>query len=144
MHTFRHFVRLLISRQAIDHFHKETERVFRQLATEWNREAGKISNPVKLFMHKKYQQIIGLGPQAVPFMMQDIADGKGNWYWAIAAITREDPIRPEDAGDMAKIRMAWIAWGKERGYLDASEGKSGRFGEQGTYRGRIPEHCGKL
>ena len=42
-----------------------------------------------------------------------------HWFWALEAITQENPVPPEAAGRVAKMAEAWIAWGKQQGYLAA-------------------------
>lgn len=96
----------------------EVESIFHALVEKWFAEAGMLSNPSKKFTHAAYQQIIGLGPRVVPFLLEDLAQGRGNWIWALSAITREDPVHDEEAGDLTKIAARWLAWGKSKGYLN--------------------------
>ncbi|HTV47268.1 MAG TPA: hypothetical protein VMG59_02380 [Phycisphaerae bacterium] len=107
----------------------EIGAIFRELAKSWNAEVGMLSNPTKKFMHIKYQQIIGLGPQVVPYMLKDLASGNGSWFWALIAITRDDPVSPNDAGKMKQMASAWLEWGKQRGLADDSEHDRDRISE---------------
>jgi hypothetical protein len=70
-----------------------------------------------MVMHPKYQSIIGMGPDVLPIIFRELQEKPGHWFWALQAITEEDPTRPEDAGDLQKMRAAWLGWAKERGYL---------------------------
>ena len=38
------------------------------------------------------------------------------WFWALQAITGEDPVPPAHRGDLSKMAAAWIRWGKQQGY----------------------------
>ena len=40
-----------------------------------------------------------------------------HWFWALVAITRENPSVPEDRGNILKMARAWLRWGVNRGYL---------------------------
>ena len=70
-------------------------------------------------MHPAYQQIIGMGPKALPFILRALEKDIDHWFWALQAITGEDTVPQEDMGDMAKMREIWLAWGRERGLLNA-------------------------
>jgi len=41
-----------------------------------------------------------------------------HWFWALEAITGENPVGKEDAGDVEASARGWIAWGKKNGYLE--------------------------
>ncbi|HJT32793.1 MAG TPA: hypothetical protein VJ783_12200 [Pirellulales bacterium] len=72
-------------------------------------------------MHPAYQQIIGMGPAAVPCILSDLAEhGPNDWFWALTAITGENPISQEIAGNMKTMTEAWLRWGIAAGYLSAS------------------------
>jgi hypothetical protein len=95
----------------------ELERIFSELAEQWRRETAIHSSVSKKAMHSAYQRIIGMGPAAVPLILRELQRRPEHWFWALTAITREDPVRPEEAGDVQRMRDAWLAFGRERGYL---------------------------
>jgi len=66
--------------------------------------------------HPAYQQIIALGPPVIPLILRELRERPDHWFWALNAITGEDPVGPEDDFDQAV--EAWLRWGRERGYLD--------------------------
>jgi hypothetical protein len=67
-------------------------------------------------MHPAYQQIIGMGTPAVPLILAELKRGVDHWFWALRAITRENPVPPESLGDMDAMAAAWLAWGRMKGY----------------------------
>ena len=67
-------------------------------------------------MHPAYQQIVGMGRSAVPFILKELANGPGHWFWALRAISGEDPVSPKDRGDVLKMTNAWLVWGARNGY----------------------------
>lgn len=96
----------------------ERERVFGRLAEWWRSETGLMSSIEDKTLHPAYQQIIGMGPDAIPLILRELQRRPGHWFWALNAITREEPIGPEDVGNVRKMTEAWLEWGRERGYID--------------------------
>jgi len=72
----------------------------------------------KLASHHAYQRIIGMGDQAIPLLLRELQREVDLWFWALEAITGEDPVRAEHRGNIDEMARDWIIWGKERGYLD--------------------------
>lgn len=94
---------------------EDEERKFRRLAGQWLRETEHVSSIKKACMHPAYQRIIGMGPAVVPYLLRELEQNPDHWFWALNAITEEDPVRAEDSLDGAK--MAWLQWGRENGDL---------------------------
>src|SRR5438270_5309892 len=95
----------------------ELEKTFLELAEQWRRETAVLSSVSKKALHPAYQRIIGMGPAAIPLILRELQRSPGHWFWALTAITGEDPIRPEDAGDVQKMTEAWLDFGRAKGYL---------------------------
>ncbi len=89
---------------------------FAELSTKWKKETGHLSNVTKKCTHPAYQQIIGMGPDAVLLILKDLKESKADWFWALTAITGENPISEEIAGNIKKMTEAWLQWGRMRGY----------------------------
>lgn len=101
------------ARTAVDAYEK-----FHELAAQWKTETALMSNIVQKSMHPAYQQIIGLGEAAIPLMLADFQKGDySHWFWALAAISGENPIGEEQQGQVEAMAEAWIKWGKASGYL---------------------------
>lgn len=97
---------------------------FAALAKHWRAETEFFSKVSKRVMHPAYQKIIGMGEHAIPLILQDLADnGPDDWFWALTAITDENPINEKIAGDMAAMTEAWLQWGRNAGYLRASRSR---------------------
>jgi hypothetical protein len=94
------------------------EEAFQALATKWREETGHLSSITKMVMHPCYQRIIGLGPDVLPILLNELGRQPDYWFWALRAITGEDPVAEEDAGNIPKMAEAWLEWGKQRGFID--------------------------
>ncbi len=90
---------------------------FRQLVAQWKAKSRHLSNVTQMAMLKPYQQIIGMGERAVPLILEELAREPDHWFWALEAITQENPVPPEAAGKVRQKAQAWLLWGKQRGYV---------------------------
>lgn len=97
-------------------YRQSVEVQFLSLAIQWKRDNLFESSPWRMAAHPAYQRIIGMGPTAVPLILQQLAYETDFWFEALVAITGEQPVPPEHAGDMEAIRRDWLHWGREHGY----------------------------
>src|ERR1700693_1396133 len=94
------------------------EQRFKKLAKAWKSETELFSKATKRILHPAYQKIIGMGESAIPLILKDLAvNGPDDWFWALTAITDENPITKEIAGNMAAITEAWLRRRNRAGYL---------------------------
>ncbi|HEV2990994.1 MAG TPA: hypothetical protein VG759_21325 [Candidatus Angelobacter sp.] len=92
---------------------------FQSLVQEWRETRGVTSSITSMSMLPAYQEIIGMGEKAVPLIIQHLkteGDEPDHWFWALAALTGANPVRPEDRGNMTKMTKAWIGWAENEGY----------------------------
>jgi hypothetical protein len=99
--------------QATPRADPEVEQTFRTLADEWLGETSHLSNPVDKFMHPALVQIIGLGKDAVPFILKEVKKMSGHWFYALEHINRTNPVPPEDQWNVEKTAAAWLEWGRK-------------------------------
>lgn len=90
---------------------------FYNLKEQWLNDTFFSSSITEIAMHPAYQQIIGMGPLAVPFILLEMMERPGQWFWALKSITGEDPVPPEERGQVKRMTEYWITWGKEQKYL---------------------------
>jgi hypothetical protein len=94
---------------------------FTQLADTWKQETAFQSNITKKAIHPAYQRIIGMGQAVVPLILEEFRRGKlDDWFWALTAITGENPITDDIAGNVESMAEAWLQWGRAKGYLNDS------------------------
>ena len=93
----------------------DTSQTFRTLADTWRKETRATSALKRKILHPAYQQIIGMGPAAVPLILQELSERPDDWMWALNAITHEDPA-PDNASFDEAIE-AWLSWGKRKQLL---------------------------
>lgn len=93
------------------------ESEFQQLAQQWKEETEFQSAAERIAMHPAYQRIIGMGREALPFILRDLQDTHDMWFWALAAITGENPVPEEDRGYIDRMTRAWVRWGVRRNVI---------------------------
>jgi hypothetical protein len=96
---------------------KSLEVKFQSLAEQWRKDTAHLSSVTKQVMHPSYQRIIGLGPAALPILLREVARQSGYWFWALSAIAGDDPVDPNDLGNVQRMSEAWLQWGKQRGLI---------------------------
>lgn len=89
---------------------------FEKLVQEWLSDTKFLSNIDEIALHPAYQRIIGMGPEVIPFILEKLITSPSYWFWALKAITGEDPVPADDRGDMVKMTQHWLQWGREHGY----------------------------
>jgi hypothetical protein len=94
---------------------------FKKFARAWKSETELVSKVSKRILHPAHQKIIGMGEAAIPLILNDLSkNGPDDWFWALTAITDENPITEKIAGNMAAMTEAWLQWGRNAGYLKNS------------------------
>jgi hypothetical protein len=108
-------------RQAVSHWNETitseragTHGTFRHLNSWWKRDTELQSSPSRIAMHPGYQRIIGMGRDVLPLILRDLETTQAPWFWALRAITGEDPVSAEDRGYIDRMTRAWIRWGIQR------------------------------
>ncbi len=89
---------------------------FLELKELWRQETAFISSPRELFLHDAYQQIIGLGPQAIPLILAQLRDEPGLWLWALHAMTGANPVPDDFDGGTQQIAELWLEWGGQNDF----------------------------
>ena len=92
----------------------DLQAMFIRLRDQWRIERGPESSTPRMVLHPSYQMIIGMGPSVIPFLLKELESKPDQWFWALQAITQENPVPPESRGNWAEMAKAWIAWGSRR------------------------------
>jgi hypothetical protein len=93
-----------------------TEQRFRELARQWKEATQFVSSVTGMVTHPAYQQIIGMGREVLPLILAELRRKPDHWFWALQAITRENPVRPADRGRLQAMTQAWLDWAAAHGY----------------------------
>jgi hypothetical protein len=87
---------------------------FKRLLAEWKEQSIFLSSATAMAMLPSYQEIIGMGEPVLPLILNELKDRPAHLFWALRAISGEDPVPPEDRGRINKMIEAWINWGRQK------------------------------
>jgi hypothetical protein len=90
---------------------------FERLRDQWKEQSRYLSNTAQMALLTPYQRIIGMGMAAVPFILEELRRDPDHWFWALEAITEENPVSSQEAGRVPPMTAAWLRWGVERGFI---------------------------
>ena len=97
---------------------EELEATFNELAEQWLKATAHHSNPAIIARHPAYREIIAMGQQAVPFILEEMTQKRfrPHWFHALHDITGITPAPKEIWGKVDEVAAAWLKWGQEQGY----------------------------
>jgi hypothetical protein len=93
----------------------DVDRRFHQLVDEWKDETRLLSSIHEMVSHPAYLQIIGMGQEALPLLVNELRREPDHWFVALQAITGTNPIPASASGNMDAMARAWLNWAEKRG-----------------------------
>lgn len=97
------------------------DKRFLEHANRWGRETAHLSSPSQIMMHPSYHAVLGMAHdnerELVRLMIYDLSVHRRPWFWALSYLTKENPIRPSDAGKLDNMIKSWVEWGRQKGLL---------------------------
>jgi hypothetical protein len=93
------------------------ESEFHRHASRWKRETAFSGNLSKIVMHPDYQRIMAMGPDVIPFILNDLAKKAAHWFWALHNLVPAGQDPAEGLTTIGEARQAWLKWGRDNKYL---------------------------
>lgn len=90
---------------------------FESLAEKWRQNTEYMSITAQMAIDPSYQQIIGMGRDALPHILGDLKITRDHWFWALEAIAPEGPKSVDYSGNIQALSKAWISWGIANGCI---------------------------
>lgn len=98
-------------------FYMALEDYFNHLKYLWLEESKFSSNVYFLTKHPAYLNILKLGKDVIPLILEDLSEFQNHWFYALRELTGENPIKPEHNGNIKEMAKDWIEWGKKMNYI---------------------------
>jgi len=91
---------------------------FRELVANWRETRNSLDSGIAIFTNTAYQQIIGMGEEVVPLILEELQAKPDYWFWALKAITgvSSDPGPKSHRGRLALMAQDWLDWAEHQGY----------------------------
>jgi len=86
---------------------------FNRLAEQWRNDTQFESSVTQMVLNDAYQQVIGMGYSVVSVILESLQQKPEYWFWALKAITNEDPVPDNDKGNIQAMCDHWIRWGQK-------------------------------
>lgn len=86
----------------------EVKARFERDRDAWLTKSMTMSSITDMAMLPEYQRIIGLGPDAVPLIIEELRKETNHWFWALVSIVGAD--HGTGAETLPEAAAKWIAW----------------------------------
>lgn len=96
---------------------KNVVRKFDKLVAVWEKDTLLFSSTKSIVNHPAYQEIISMGELVIPLILARLRQQPDHWFHALKTISGEDPVNPEDRGNLPKMAKAWLTWGSKHDYV---------------------------
>ena len=90
---------------------------FKRLASEWKSGRRRGADVAQMVSHPAYQEIIRMGEIAIPLILEELEHEVDHWFPALRELTGTSPVPEESKGNLARMRDAWLKWGKDEAYI---------------------------
>lgn len=84
--------------------------VFQRLLRKWRADTFNVSSLHESFEHEAFKQIVSMGEDAIPLIIDEIKIRPDAIVAALAIITGADPVNDEDRGNFNLMAVSWIEW----------------------------------
>lgn len=90
----------------------ELKERYLEVSRRWRSETGLFSNAGSIISHPCYNELIDMGIQIVPFIIEDLKNRNVGWgtFPLLQVLTGEHPVPKEHQGKYDLICEDWINW----------------------------------
>ena len=87
---------------SLDAAYIDTRDEFNRLVAEWKAGRRRGADVAQMTAHPAYRQIIGLGEQAIPLILEELDRQPDHWFPALHELTGTSPVPAESRGNIAQ------------------------------------------
>lgn len=84
----------------------------------WKNETMFSSSISEITNNSAYRYIIGLGQEALPLIIKDFKTNDNHWFYALEALTGQNPIKENHKGIISLMKSDWLEWAQENNVTD--------------------------
>ena len=90
-------------------------KTFESLKNEWVRRTMFVNSMSDINDSEPLKKIIALGAPVIPLILADLKSDPKHWFFALRKLTGANPIKVSEAGNLSKMRAAWLNWASKKG-----------------------------
>ena len=91
-------------------YQNSLKEYFESLKYLWLDETKYSSNIFLTTNHPAHLNIIKLGNQILPLLIEDLQNDNNHWFITLNIISGENPVLPKHTGNVDEMRQDWINW----------------------------------
>lgn len=93
---------------------------FHSLKGKWEEETWHMSSTTNMMRNPSYKEIVAMGKDVVPLMLEDLVNSPAFWFEALRELTGASPDKHLwYTGKIQEMADCWVDWGRANGYLPA-------------------------
>jgi hypothetical protein len=94
-----------------------TASLIGRLAANWQEETGHFSSPLEKMANRNFLDLVQLGKVAIPAILVLLQKKPSDLFLVLQTVTQQNPVHPDEYGNLDAIIAAWEKWGAQQGYL---------------------------
>ena len=87
---------------------------FNILSKIWKEETSHLSIKSEKYLHPAYKDIISMGWEAVPYILDELDKEPYFWLQALREITNENPVKEQNQNNFQLMIEDWKEWGENK------------------------------
>ena len=87
-----------------------TKYIFNKLKKKWKKDTLILSSLSAICGHPSYKEIITLGWEVVPILIEELEHCPDQWFMVLIQITGENPVPSHHRGKIYEMAKDWITW----------------------------------
>lgn len=91
---------------------------FDELTALWKKDTSYLSQMSKILSHPAYLGIVGMGPDVLPFIFEDLEKTHYHWFSALRKITGANPVPLDLRGNIQEMTRYWLEWAADHGFSE--------------------------
>jgi len=98
-------------------FKQQLKKRFDFFKEVWKSETLFSSSISEIINNTAYRSIIGLGQGVIPFIIEDLTLNDNHWFYALEALTGNNPIKESHKGFVPLMKNDWIEWAEQNNLI---------------------------
>lgn len=94
-----------------------TQVEFDVLYFKWYNDIGGYSTVYHMVNNKYFKEIVALGDDAIPLILNCLRKRSSFIFYALEEITNEKPVKREHIGHVNLQIKDWLEWGVNKGFI---------------------------